>query len=320
MTTESEDELRAKYTADDRRKMASNGEAMPDGSYPIRDADDLHRAIHAVGRGNDSSGAIRRHIIKRAAALGLSSSIPDTWSSDGSLKRSGDDDGEFRYDAPREGIIRSLDFEAERSGDGLTFEGYAAVFGEETVVNSWEGEFRERMMPGSFKKTLSERMPVILFDHGKHPLIGQMPIGVPQEAREDSRGLYVRARLSDNWLIGPVRDAIRDGAVTGMSMRMNVVKDRWSRGMDRLPSRAIHEVAIKEMGPVVFPQYLTTAASVRSRETLAALEDPEIRSELARLFASGTDLRSAADDNTEPARHSVRTKAQRRALALALDL
>jgi len=74
-----------KYSAEDRRRMAASGEAMPDGSYPIADAADLDNAIHAVGRGGASHDAIRRHIIKRADALGLSSRIPDNWNADGSL-------------------------------------------------------------------------------------------------------------------------------------------------------------------------------------------------------------------------------------------
>lgn len=74
-----------KYSADDRKRMASNGQAMPDGSYPIGDEEDLGKAIHAVGRGGSDHDAIRRHIIKRAAALGLSSRIPDDWNSDGSI-------------------------------------------------------------------------------------------------------------------------------------------------------------------------------------------------------------------------------------------
>lgn len=78
----------AKYNADDRKRMASSGEAMPDGSYPIADAEDLDNAIHAVGRGGADHDAIRRHIIKRASALKLSSRIPDNWGSDGSISSS----------------------------------------------------------------------------------------------------------------------------------------------------------------------------------------------------------------------------------------
>lgn len=75
-----------KYKQDDRDRMAKSGQAMPDGSYPIADAEDLDNAIRAVGRGGADHDAIRKHIIKRADALGLSSKIPDNWNSDGSLK------------------------------------------------------------------------------------------------------------------------------------------------------------------------------------------------------------------------------------------
>jgi hypothetical protein len=82
-------ERREKYSQSDRGRMAKSGAAMADGSYPIADEDDLHKAIHAVGRGRHSShDAIRRHIIARAEALRLSSVIPEDWESDGSLSDS----------------------------------------------------------------------------------------------------------------------------------------------------------------------------------------------------------------------------------------
>jgi hypothetical protein len=77
---------KAKYSADDLRRMAANGQAMDDESYPIADHEDLTRAVRAVGRGDDSHDAIRRHVIARAKALGAQSEIPDNWNADGSLK------------------------------------------------------------------------------------------------------------------------------------------------------------------------------------------------------------------------------------------
>lgn len=71
---------KAKYSADDRKDMAASGEAMSDGSYPIKDADDLDKAIHAVGRGkNNSHAAIRAHIKRRAKAMGLTDKLPEEW-------------------------------------------------------------------------------------------------------------------------------------------------------------------------------------------------------------------------------------------------
>lgn len=80
--------VKAKYNQEARDTMASNGEAMSDGSYPIKDAEDLHNAIHAVGRGrNNSHAAIRRHIMSRAKSLGLSDEIPDTWKDGGKMAK-----------------------------------------------------------------------------------------------------------------------------------------------------------------------------------------------------------------------------------------
>lgn len=77
---------KAKYNADDLRRMAASGQAMADESYPIADRDDLDRAVRAVGRGGADHDAIRRHVIARAKALGAQSEIPDNWTADGSLK------------------------------------------------------------------------------------------------------------------------------------------------------------------------------------------------------------------------------------------
>jgi hypothetical protein len=62
-----------KYDAAHRRELADAGIALPDGSYPVADAEDLHHAIHAVGRGrHDSHDAIRRMVSARArSALAL---------------------------------------------------------------------------------------------------------------------------------------------------------------------------------------------------------------------------------------------------------
>lgn len=195
--------------------------------------------------------------------------------------------------APTDNLVRSVLFRAEPSADGLTLDGYAAVFNTETTIDSWEGTFREQIAPGAFKRTLGQRTPVLQFDHGQHPLIGSLPIGVIRSIEEDSHGLHVRARLSDNWLVEPVRDAIRDGAITGMSFRFRVISDKWS-GPKNDQLRTITEVALYEVGPVVFPAYEATSVGVRSRAALDALQDPEVRAEIARILASGTDLRSLA--------------------------
>ena len=75
------------------RNLVKQGKAMPapgqsrPGRFQIRNADDLDNAIQAVGRvPAEGRPKVRKFIMKRAAQLGLSSRIPDTWDSSGNLK------------------------------------------------------------------------------------------------------------------------------------------------------------------------------------------------------------------------------------------
>lgn len=93
--------VKAKYSADDKRRLAAQGHAMhnADGEpdYPIDDEEDLGKAIHAVGRGGADHDKIRAYVIRRARAMGKSGQIPDNWAADGSLKSpvsKADGDGE----------------------------------------------------------------------------------------------------------------------------------------------------------------------------------------------------------------------------------
>lgn len=68
------------FSGDVRKKYASSGVALPDGSFPIPDKDALSRAIRAIGRASDPAKA-KAHIITRAKALGATAMLPDDWQS-----------------------------------------------------------------------------------------------------------------------------------------------------------------------------------------------------------------------------------------------
>lgn len=170
---------------------------------------------------------------------------------------------------------------AEES-DGFTMEGYAAVFGSPTRIDSWEGLFDEVVEPGAFEKSISERMPVMQFDHGKDVATGSVPIGSIEEIREDDHGLYVRAKLHDNERVKPIRQAIASRAIDGMSFRFRVHRDHWERSADReVPLRSLREIEVPELGPVVFAAYKATTVGVRSM--LAGLDEEERRRLIAAL-------------------------------------
>ena len=85
------------------------------------------------------------------------------------------------------------------------------------------------------------------------------------DLREDDHGLFVEARLRDNWLVEPVRAAIVNGAIDGMSFRFAVPDggDDWDRS-GPVPLRTVKEVRLFELGPVTFPAYDDTSVMVRS--------------------------------------------------------
>lgn len=213
---------------------------------------------------------------------------------------------------PNRLCVRAVDFTfvspEERSGDGedgRTLEGYAAVFDTPTEINGlFEGHFNERIAKGAFRKTIKEGKPILQYDHGHDARTGSLPIGSIQGLREDDRGLFVNARLFDNDLVEPIRQAIEGGAVSGMSFRFRVLRDEWRdkndkrlRGDelgellfdagDRGPlERTIKEVQLFELGPVAFPAYSDTSVGVRSltqdqmvEQYRATIEDPEEREE-----------------------------------------
>ena len=61
------------FTASMRRSEAKTGVAMRDGSFPIRNRQDLSNAKRAIGRAKPSKRpAVRAHIAARARALGVS--------------------------------------------------------------------------------------------------------------------------------------------------------------------------------------------------------------------------------------------------------
>lgn len=220
----------------------------------------------------------------------------------------------------RDDLIRQVGFRLADSGgqrgDGFTIDGYGAVFNVTTSIASWEGEFDEQIAPGAFRKSIRENTPVMQYDHGRHPMIGSIPLGTWNTVEEDDTGLHVVGRLSDNWLVQPVRDAIagpdgNGGGIKGMSFRFSVVRDAWVDNVgkavkdselldllwygagDRGPLlRTVQEVKVSEVGPVAWPAYEQTSVGVRDRSRPFVVDLGQLdlstvagRSQLARAVA-----------------------------------
>lgn len=65
-------------TEDKRKELAKNGQAMPDGGFPIRNISDLKNAIQSFGRASNKL-EVKAWIKKRAKELNAENLIPDSW-------------------------------------------------------------------------------------------------------------------------------------------------------------------------------------------------------------------------------------------------
>lgn len=164
--------------------------------------------------------------------------------------------------------------EVRSDGDEATLFGHFSVFDTWTKINSrYEGEFMERVAPGSFKDAFKNRSGLrVLFEHGTDPSIGNKPIAEPNVLREDDIGAYHESPLFTK--ASYVRDLIPalEAGQLGSSFRFKVGDDEWvtpkretDHNPDMLPERTIRQVApLYEYGPVTWGAYPTATAGVRS--------------------------------------------------------
>lgn len=232
-------------------------------------------------------------------------------------------------DFPRDDLIRMVDlptaqieFRADES-DGLglgTLTGYAAVFNEETIIDSWEGQFVERVAPGAFRKTLADRGDRIkvLFNHGFDPSIGDKPLGKPSVQEEDERGLRVEVPLDDTSYNRDLVASLRSGALDGMSFRFSVTREEWDDTDDddrALPIRTLKEVRLYEYGPVTFPAYEATTAGVRARDAYQAWRTQKISDRPDAALEGTSDESNTTPPIEAPGDNKERLLAARRFLA-----
>jgi HK97 family phage prohead protease len=264
---------RAKYNTADRDKMAKAGAAMPDGSYPIADRDDLTNAIRAVGRGAGSHNAIRKHIMARAKALGLSSLIPDSWQADGSMA---DNDGNATRSAPVyfHRNFPLTDIQIQRAGDGRTVEAYAAVFHQEAEIRDHQGHYLEVIDPAAFNRAIGNARPgngnnawrVGVFYNHARDLYGNpsadfsKPIGVPVDIHPDGKGLVTVTRYSQTPLADEILELVRDGAIAGQSFtgqiqRSNPEGRNYTSRTGKLTTVKRMQLGLTEYGPTPMPAY-----------------------------------------------------------------
>jgi HK97 family phage prohead protease len=163
--------------------------------------------------------------------------------------------------------ISTAGFEVREDAEGMTFEGYAAIFDSPSEPLP----FIERIKRGAFNRSLTKARNDIklLWNHDTSAVLGSTRAGTLKLV-EDNRGLKVTATLPNTTLGRDAAVLLKRGDVDSMSFGFSVPSggDDWNEdGSERvLKSVRLHEVSI-----VAFPAYTSTAGttSVRGLDKIA---------------------------------------------------
>ena len=132
---------------------------------------------------------------------------------------------------------KTVEFELEGFDDKEgTFSGYGAVFSN---IDSG-GDIIE---PGAFTKTIAEGIGRVKILSGHNDSL--LPIGIPTELREDAKGLFMSAKISDTTLGRDVKTLIHDGVLCELSIGYDpVVFDYDENGIRHLREVKLWEISV----------------------------------------------------------------------------
>lgn len=189
---------------------------------------------------------------------------------------------------------KTIEFELENynEAEGI-FSGYGAVFSN---VDSG-GDVIE---PGAFTKTIAESGDRVKILSGHND--GLLPIGKPIELREDAKGLYLEAKISDTALGRDVKTLIGDGVLCELSIGYDPVVFYY----DEEGIRHLQEVKLWEISVVTWAMNeQATITGYKAGEMTAQLEarlEAELQEDVASIKAgrkiSASRMKSLKDAST----------------------
>ena len=182
-------------------------------------------------------------------------------------------------------FIKNMPFEVKADTGKREFEGYASTWKKDLVG--------DQIMPGAFKKTVSEQLPKnkikILWQHGE-------PLGKPLEMYEDSKGLYVRGWIAKTSLGNDALELMKEGIVDEMSIGYDVLQDELTPDGS---TRLLKELKLYEVSPVTFGANPDT--SINSVKSLSLLNELQ-PARLAMLLKEGRAISASNMQRLQQAR------------------
>ena len=181
---------------------------------------------------------------------------------------------------------------------GVRLYGYAALWNRLSVPL---GNFREKINPGAFAKTLSEvragnHQVLAYLEHDHRLLLGRT--GVNLELLEDDKGLRFELTLPATSVANDAAELVRRRVLSGMSFGFTNVSDSWGRGNGD-PVRTLREVLLLEVSVVGSPAYPATGVQA-SRSKLDDLAWQTVHLRALSNRASKTEMASWTTERARP--------------------
>jgi HK97 family phage prohead protease len=197
---------------------------------------------------------------------------------------------------PLEHLIVPIEWKADDSGDGNTLIGYASTFGNVDLGG-------DVVVKGAFTKTIenikTNGIP-LLADHFAST---SSVLGTIYDATEDTKGLQIKARLSQAPSAQDVAVKLREGHLNKMSIGYESMDDSYDE-VNGQKVRLLKEIKLWETSVVVFP--MNPKASIERVKSVLNALDPEARRDVL-VEAAKADIQSKAPD--DPADASVISQA-----------
>jgi HK97 family phage prohead protease len=169
--------------------------------------------------------------------------------------------------------------EFRSSGDGkITATGYAAVFNK---LSQNLGGYVEQMAPGAFTQTITQQDVRALYNHEPSLLLGRMSSGTLRLS-EDGTGLGYEIDLPDTTVGRDVATMLERRDLTGSSIGFRIVDAEPGETDQGFPLVTIKAASLRDVGPVTFPAYEDTEASLRCLAEWKHLDLDEVREASAR--------------------------------------
>jgi HK97 family phage prohead protease len=133
----------------------------------------------------------------------------------------------------------AFEFEAKQDGDVMTIEGYGSTFGGDP------DSYGDIVAKGAFKDSLKARLPKMLYQHDPRKLCG-----VWTEAKEDSKGLFLRGSFIDTTLGRDAYVEAKSGALDSMSIGFSCSSADYD---EKKGTRTLKQINLFEVSLVTFP-------------------------------------------------------------------